>query len=88
MNKKLIAEKLMTILKENTVMIIEDENVKEDTDLIEELGFDSLSIIRFITDVEREFNIEFDFEELISEVIGKYGTLLEVIEKKLNKERD
>ncbi|MCM1361285.1 MAG: acyl carrier protein [Clostridiales bacterium] len=88
MNKKLITEKLMAILKENTVMIIDDENIKEDTDFIEELGFDSLSIIRFITDVEREFNIEFDFEELVSEVIGKYGTLLEVIEKKLNKEQD
>lgn len=67
----MITEKLIAILKENTVMIIDDKNIKEDTDFIEELGFDSLSIIRFITDVEREFNIEFDFEELVSEVIGK-----------------
>ena len=61
----MITEKLIAILKENTVMIIDDKNIKEDTDFIEELGFDSLSIIRFITDVEREFNIEFDFEELV-----------------------
>ncbi|WP_303789189.1 acyl carrier protein [Ruminococcus flavefaciens] len=84
MEKKLIDEKLRKILKDNTLMALCDENVKESSDLVEDLGLDSLTLVSFISDVEDELDIEFELDELSTDIIGKYGSLLELAENKIN----
>lgn len=44
---------LKKIIKENTYISLDDENFKDNTDLIVDLGFDSLSIVNLIADIEK-----------------------------------
>ncbi len=77
---------LKKVIKENTYVSINDEDFKDDTDLIVDLGFDSLSIVKLIADIEKHFKIEFELNELISEVIANYGNLRKCVSNKINKE--
>ena len=77
---------LKKIIKENTYISLDDENFKDNTDLIVDLGFDSLSIVNLIGDIEKYFKIEFEINELVSEVIANYGNLKKCVSSKINKE--
>ena len=65
---------------------LDDEDFKDNTDLIVDLGFDSLSIVNLIADIEKYFKIEFEINELVSEVIANYGNLKKCVSSKINKE--
>ena len=84
MERELIAEKIKEKLKENTIMALCSENIKEDSDMIEDLGLDSLTLVSFISDIEDALGIEFEIEELSTDIIGKYGSLLELAYNKVN----
>ena len=77
---------LKKIIKENTYISLDDENFKDNTDLIVDLGFDSLSIVNLIADIEKYFKTEFEINELVSEVIANYGNLKKCVSSKINKE--
>lgn len=77
---------LKKIIRENTYVSINDEDFKDNTDLIVDLGFDSLSIVKLIADIEKYFKIEFEINELVSEVIASYGNLKKSVSNKINKE--
>ena len=77
---------LKKIIKENTYISLDDENFKDNTDLIVDLGFDSLSIVNLIADIEKYLKIEFEINELVSEVIANYGNLKKCVSSKINKE--
>ena len=53
---------MLEISKANVTKIIEDilgvDDIKEDTDLINECGADSLDMITVVVSIEQEFNIE------------------------------
>lgn len=86
MEKLEVREILIGLIKENTVVTFSSKAVKDDTDLITELGFDSLTIVQLVSDIESKFNIDFDVEELVSEVIEKFGTLLDKVMEKITEE--
>ena len=77
---------LKKIIKENTYISLDDEDFKDNTDLIVDLGFDSLSIVNLIADIEKYCKIEFEINELVSEVIANYGNLKKCVSSKINKE--
>ena len=77
---------LKKIIKENTYISLDDENFKDNTDLIVDLGFDSLSIVNLIADIEKYFKTEFEINELVSEVIANDGNLKKCVSSKINKE--
>ena len=77
---------LKKIIKENTYVSLDDDDFKDDTDLIVDLGYDSLSIVNLIADIEKYFKIEFEINELISEIIANYGNLKKCISRKIKKE--
>lgn len=60
-----------------------ENDINDDTDIIEDLNLDSLSLIEFITELEITFNIEFTSDEF--ESLFKYKDLLEIINQKSNK---
>ena len=57
--------------------------MNDDTDLVTDLGYDSVTTIAVISELENEFGIEFEVEELISDTISKYGSLCNVVLEKL-----
>ena len=65
MTKEEIIEKLRTVMKDSSEKEADWDAVTGET-TIESLGFDSLSILDLIYDIQQEFELEFDAELLIS----------------------
>ena len=59
------------------------DKVTEESNLITDLGLDSVGILRVILEVEKEFGISIANNELDSETFSMMGNLVSVIEKKL-----
>ena len=77
---------LKKLIIENTYVLLSDKDFTEYSDLITDFGYGSLSIIRLIADIERTFNIEFEINELVSEIISKYGNLKKIVAEKIGAE--
>lgn len=84
MNAYEIEKKLIELIDETIRIemlqgdIIKFEN-KENCDLMNDLGFDSLLMVKLIIDVENCFNLEFGLEDLNIEYLRKYQNLLKYI---------
>lgn len=78
MNNK---ERLVRIVGE---LMESEEDIKLDanTNLIEDLGFDSVNIINLVILIEEEFDIEFEDFELGLETLASFSKLLEIVNKK------
>ena len=74
-------------MKNKIKKIIEDICGKQDfnfnTSLSMDLSLDSLSFIRVISEIENEFNINFDDEDLDIDKIDSINKISKIIEKKL-----
>ncbi|TFH18312.1 MAG: acyl carrier protein [Lentisphaerales bacterium] len=64
MTRPEIGEKLRQVMKESVRKELDWQNVTENS-RIAELGFDSLSILDLVYDVQQAFAIDFDAEELV-----------------------
>ena len=60
----------------------EDIKLDDNTNLIEDLGFDSVNIINFVILIEEEFGIEFEDFELGLETLASFSKLLEIVNKR------
>lgn len=74
-------ERLTRVILDNMNDKNIDYIIDEKTDLIYDLGFDSIMIIKLIVDIEDEFQIEIDDDMLEFENITKYKYLQESIIK-------
>jgi acyl carrier protein len=75
-----ILERLRAIMAEASSEAVDWDKVSEATRL-EELGFDSLSILDVLYGVEQEFEIEIDAAELAN--FETVGELLEALQERL-----
>jgi len=80
MTRDAILEKLRDAMQSATEEEVNWNTVTEDT-AIGELGFDSLSILDLIYDVQQAFGIEFDAEELVN--VNTVGELADFLEEEL-----
>ncbi len=64
MTRQEIADKLRETMQSSSQEDVDWANVTEDAQ-IADLGFDSLSILDLVYDVQQSFNLEFGAEELI-----------------------
>ena len=74
-------EKFLAILKENTSEMFENLEVTDSTRFIEDMGFDSVSLMQFIIELEEEFGIE--FIDINFEQIETVGNMVDYIQKEL-----
>lgn len=71
-----IIEKLGQVLKQSSQENVDWDAVTGDS-TIESLGFDSLAILDLIYDIQQEFDIEFEAEEMINiDTIDRLATFL------------
>lgn len=73
-------EKLKKIIVE--VLNVDEDEISEDTTVIDDLGADSLDIFQIIMGIEEEFDIEIPTEEV--EKISTVGDAVEQIKNALN----
>lgn len=76
------------IVRSNSAACAAKAAFDREASFIEDLGFDSLASIKLISDIEEKFDIEFDINELVYDVIGCYGTLLDNVMSKIEKKGD
>ncbi len=61
--------------------------ITKNTNLVDDLGFDSVSIVSLIVEIEDEFNIVLEDEDLEIDLLSNVGTLENIISKKLTRNR-
>ena len=76
-----IMKRVINILSNNERF--KSSEVNYDLNLIKDLGFDSLDIMKFIVELEDEFNIMFEPEELEYENIINIKNLCDLINRKI-----
>lgn len=80
---KKVNETIFKIIKDSISVIYSEVDILEDSHLIDDLGFDSITLVQLIIEIEEKFNIEMDDAEY--EQIVKVNTLIEYVNKKLRK---
>jgi acyl carrier protein len=78
MTRAEILDQLRNTMKDSSPIPADWDTLTEDT-TIGELGFDSLSILDLIYDVQQSFGIDFEAEELVN--INTVGELAEFLEE-------
>ncbi len=77
-------EKLKDIITKNSVSKISNTDIKDESDLINDFGYDSVQLMRFLVEIENEFGVEFEDEYVSFDILGKYGRLKETIISRIN----
>ena len=80
MTRKDILEQLRSTMQDASPEPVDWDSITEET-TIGELGFDSLSILDLIYDVQQAFGIDFEAEELVN--INTVGELADFLEEEL-----
>lgn len=78
-----IQPQLQRLIREFAAPRFKTAPITEDTHLIEQLGFDSVSLVELIVRIEVEFDIDFDDNEMNVNRFTRYAPLLELITSKL-----
>ncbi|MBR0418671.1 MAG: acyl carrier protein [Erysipelotrichaceae bacterium] len=77
------------MIKELLAEIIEDDSAKKswncDTDIINDIGIDSLQLVRFLLAVENRLGMTLDYEDLKFEYFSSIRTLAEYLEEQVDK---
>jgi acyl carrier protein len=74
---------LKELIIRNSIVGITSEDIKEDTDLINDLGFDSIRILRLFIEIRDMFGIEIEDQYLSMEILGKYQNLRDAIKARI-----
>ncbi len=80
MQREKIMQTLCNIVEQSTVEPIDIENITEDT-TIGELGFDSLSVLDLVYDMQQAFGLDFEVQELVT--INAVGELIDFLEEEM-----
>lgn len=81
---KTIEDKLKEIIAECGANV-KLEEINKESDLVLDFGFRSMNFIQLVAELELQFDIEFDEDNLLLECLSNFGTLLRVIEGKVTK---
>ena len=79
MNKEAVIEKLKSVIQQSSSREVDWNNLAPET-TIESLGFDSLTILDLIYDIQQDFGLDFDAEDLVN--IKTVGELAEFLQAK------
>lgn len=65
---------------------VDVNSIGNKTNLVEDLGFDSISIIQLVVELENEFDIEIDDKYLLIESLSPFYSLIDIINHSINNE--
>ena len=74
-----------SIIQDKMKVITDLDNIAEDTQLMTDLGIDSIKMLELIVDLEDSLDIQIDDNELDLSIIGVYGKLIHLVEAKVTK---
>ncbi len=62
---------------------VDVNSISSSTDLIQDLGYNSIALVQLVIKIEAEFNFEFDDAMLGFEVIVVFSKLVDYVEEKV-----
>ena len=77
-----IEQKLKKLIANIATQDVDANNINEETLLTNDLGYDSVQIIELIVELENEFSIEIDDDDLEIENLTVYRKLHEMVVRK------
>lgn len=83
MDKELILEKIKNILVEAVKLIAEEDAINEKTHLQNDYAINSMQMVILLVELEKEFKIEMDDENVTQETIVDMNQLLTYLERKI-----
>jgi acyl carrier protein len=83
MNRKEAYSKIMEIMKEALKERIDPGGINEHTNLINEIGLNSLEGLEILVRIENEFQIEIDDEDLSIDLMSTISNLMDYVEERL-----
>lgn len=75
----MVEEKIKLIIAEEATINVDVGTISDDTLLIEDLEYDSISIVNLIIRLEEEFNITFGVENYMADSINNFSKLKAVV---------
>lgn len=75
---------LLRYISENANVSISIEEIKEDTKLIEDLEYDSIALIQLLVDIEDEFGINLNNDDLLADNLNTPVELWKIVQGNLN----
>ncbi len=71
-------------IKKTIVLVMNDqslqETITEETDLINDIGFDSLQLVDFLLEIEKEFGIDINLESLEIDQVRSVRNFIQFIQ--------
>lgn len=78
-----IEEKLKEVIVNIAMQDVDVADINEETNLVKDLGYDSVQIIELIVELETEFDIEIEDDDLDIENMVVYSRLYKTVESKI-----
>lgn len=88
MDREVISCKLKDIIVEIKNQELSADTIVDSTNLVTEIGIDSLQLINFILSIEDEFEIELDFESFDLIHLNRFEALVDFVDGCINKKSD
>ena len=83
----IIEDKLKKMIVKASRINISENDINEKINLVDDLQLDSIDVMKLIIDIENQFSILFNEEDLLLDNLSSYGNLLNYIMKLTNKEK-
>lgn len=62
----------------------DDPDVSEQTNLISDIGLDSVAVLQFILSIESTFAIKINEHEMDANMFSKFANLIDIVQRKTN----
>lgn len=76
-----IFEEVKKIICNHSTLDIDENEISPDTDLVEDLGINSIAMILIIIDIEEKYDISLDGEELDYSALSKLSYFINLVER-------
>ncbi len=73
-------EQVIRVIVSTCIVPVPKEQIREDTDLLTDLGLESIQIVELVLSLEEEFGIEFDDDDLNPDNFQIVGSIVRTIE--------
>ena len=83
MNRKNIEQTIKEIMVERLFLKIPAERIDDDTEIMQELGVDSVSVFEIVVGLEETYNISFEDDEFKLETFRTPKSIADYVRKKL-----
>ncbi|MCL2773285.1 MAG: phosphopantetheine-binding protein [Oscillospiraceae bacterium] len=72
---EIIEQKIKSIILKNASLNYTENDITDNSDLVEDFKFDSMSILQLVLDIENDFKIQIEDDFLLIALISDYKSL-------------